>query len=226
MTVDGRTITVAEISTVLDGTSVRAVPAVSVPVGLELLGSSVVTPDGRTTDFDAPVTLDVSGSLTVRNRYRLTDCPDVLPTQWPSPAEFPGATRTYLRLDGPLHTAYALCPDQPGRATQVDGLTGTLTAGGSPQVRLSWSGGDTLSVAAIGSASGVAALVPEPGPGCDASCVTLLNPRSSVTIGLQPVDPCPPATTSDRLTLVVTGGSSPPSPVAVLVDGLHRAICS
>ena len=225
MTVSGQTITVEEVSTVLDGDSVRAVPAESVPLGLELIDTSVVTPDGRTTDFDAAVTLDASGSLTVRNRYRLTDCPDVLPTQWPSPAEFPGATRTYLRLDGPLHTAYALCPATQGRAESVSGLTGTLVPGRSSRVRLSWSGGDTLSVEAIGSASGVAALVPEPGSGCDTSCVALLNPRSSVTIGLQPVDPCPPATTSDRLTLLVTGGSFPPSPVSVRIDGLHRAIC-
>jgi hypothetical protein len=225
VTVDGPTITVEEVSTVLDGTSVRAVPAESVPLGLELVETSVVTPDGRSTDFDAPITLDPSGSLTVRSRYRLTDCPDVLPTQWPSPAEFPGATRTYLRLDGPLHTAYALCPDSAGRASRVDGLTGTLVPGAAARVRLSWSGGDTLSVQAIGSASGVAALVPEPSPGCDASCVALLSPRSSVTIWLQPVDPCPPATTSDRLTLLVSGGSFPPSPVSVRVDGLHRAVC-
>ena len=116
MTVDGRTITVEEFSTVLDGASVRAVPAAAVPLGLELLDTSVVTPDGRSSDFDSPVTLDPSGSLTVRSRYRLTDCPDILPTQWPSPAEFPDATRTYLRLDGPLHTAYALCPDVRGKA--------------------------------------------------------------------------------------------------------------
>lgn len=226
VTVDGATITVEEVSTVLDGTSVRAVPAESVPLGLELVDTSVVTPDGRTTDFDAPVTLDPSGSLTVRNRYRLTDCPDVIPTQWPSPAEFPGATRTYLRLDGPLHTAYALCPDVPGRAKPVPGLDGTLVSTNPTRVRLSWSGRELLSFAAVGSASGVAALVPEPAPECDASCVALLNPRRSVTIGLQPVDPCPPATTSDRLVLLVTDGRTASSPVLIRVDDLHRAICS
>lgn len=225
VTVDGRTITVEEVSTVLDGASVRAVPAGSVPLGLELVDTSVVTPDGRTTDFEAAVTLDSSGSLTIRNRYRLTDCPDAIPTQWPSPAEFPDATRTYLRLDGPLHTAYALCPDVRGKAKPFPGLTGALVSTSPVRVRLSWSGSDALSVSSVGSASGVAAVVPEPAPACAASCVLVLDPRSSAILTLEPVDPCPPATTSDRLTLLVTKGSAAPSPGSVRVDDLHRAIC-
>lgn len=225
VTVDGLTITVEEVSTVLDGTTVRAVPAQSVPLGLAIVDTTVVMPDGRTMDFDAPVTLDPSGSLTVRNRYRLTDCPDVVPTQWPSPAEFPGATRTYLRLDGPLHTAYALCPGVQGKANPIPGLTGVLVSASPTRVRLSWSGSGVLSVSSVGSASGVAALVPESAPECDASCVLRLGPASSATLPLEPVDPCPPATTSDQLTLLVTKGGAAPSPVLVRVEDLHRAVC-
>jgi hypothetical protein len=225
VTVDGRTITVEEASTVLDGDGVRAVPAASVPLGLELIDTSVVTPDGRSSDFDSPVTLDPTGSLTVRSWYRLTGCPDVIPTQWPSPAEFPDATRTYLRLDGPLHTAYALCPDARGKAKPLPGLTGVLTSSRPTRVRLSWTGGQALSVSSVGSASGVAAVVPESAPECRVSCVVRVRPASSAPLTLQPVDPCPPATTSDRLTLLVTGGGAAPSPVSVRVDNLHRAVC-
>jgi hypothetical protein len=223
VTVDGESIVVEEVSSVTDGGTARAVPSRLTPLGLELLDTSVITPDGRSSSFDAPVTISANGSLTVRNRYRLVGCPDVVPTQWPSPTDFPEATRSYLRLDGPLHTAYAVCPDSKPVADPLPELSGAVVPGGTARVRLTWLGTQTLTIKAIGSASGVAALVPN--PDCDASCIGFVSPGGATTIQLAPVDPCPPATDSDRLTLVVqlTGKVST---VAVDVAGLAKEFCA
>jgi hypothetical protein len=219
VTIDGSVVTVEEVSTVVDGGTVRATPPTSAPVGLELLRSTVQTADGRSTDFDAPLRLQPSGALTVVGRYRLTDCPDLLPTQWPSPSEFPDATRTYPRLEEPLHTAYAICPSAQSKAKPLDGLTGALVDGIAPTIRLSWSGSSSLTIATIGSASGVAALVTE--PGCGGGCATEVAAGGETTVTLQPVDPCPPATVDDTLTLKLEGGEL----VNLDVPDLHRAIC-
>ena len=223
VTVDRDTITVEEVSSVVDGAAARAVPAELTPLGLQLIDSSVISADGRSKPFDAPVTISASGSLTVRNNYRLTECPDVIPTQWPSPADFPGASRTYLRLDEPLHTAYAICPDSKSEAAQLPGLTGVVIEAAAARVRLAWRGDQTMTIKAIGSASGVAALVPK--PECDASCVASIPPGGSTETQLAPVDPCPPATDSDLLTLVVQVNGTT-STVAIDVAGLSKAICS
>lgn len=223
VTIEGGTVVVEEVSTVVDGDRARAIPAQTTPLGLQLIDSSVVTPDGRTFTFDSPLALEASGSLTLRSRYRLTECPDILPTQWPSPAEFPDATRSYVRLDGPLHTAYAICPGTKPAAQKLPGLLGTAVGGSPTRVRLSWAGSPSITVTAIGAASGVAAVVAN--PVCDASCVATLPPGGSAVLQLQPVDPCPPATDSTRLTLVVEGDDGS-STIAVDVDGLANAICS
>ncbi len=221
--VDGKTVTVEEVSNVVEGDAAIAEPARAGALGLRFVGSSVVTPDGRSRRFEAPITLQASGELTVRSRYRLTRCPDILPSQWPPAAEFPDATRSFLRVDGPLHTAYALCPNAQSEARPRPGLTGALASGPGGTVRLTWQGADSLTIRAIGSASGVAALVPD--PSCDAACVAQIPPRSAEEIQLQPVDPCPPATRNDTLTILVAGGGGRSTVVRVGIPGLHREIC-
>jgi hypothetical protein len=218
--IDGDTLTVEERSEVSGGNT-EATPVTSTPLGLELVGLATLGSDGRTATFDGPVTLAPSGSLTVRSRYRVTDCPDLLPPAWPTPVDFVGSTRAYVRVDEPLHTAAALCPGVRSRARSLTGLTGTVVAADAevPTVRLRWEGPGTLEVASVGSASGVAALPVE--LGCGGSCVAELTPGGTASLTLQPIDPCPPATDDDTLTLQRAGGEL----VAVTVDGLHRAVC-
>jgi hypothetical protein len=223
VSVNGSTVTIEELSELVEGESALAEPARGTPLGLRLVDTAVITPDGRAKMFDAPITLTASGSLTVRNRYRLTGCPDILPSQWPSPAEFPGATRTYLRLDGPLHTAFALCPRAESKAKKLPQLTGVVVDGSGVAVRLSWRGPDDLTIRAIGSASGVAALATD--PQCDRSCIATIAGGGSALVQLQPVDPCPPATRDDSLTLVVGASAQQVSVVIVRVPALHRAVC-
>ncbi len=219
VTVNGATVTVEETSRVIDGAKARAVPPTSAPTGLRLMDAGVVSADGRSTAFDSPVTLQRSGSLTVRARYRLTDCPDVLPTQWPSPSEFPGATRTYPRLEEPLHTAYAICPDAKSRAGNIEGVSGRIITASVPTIKLTWTGSSPLNIATIGAASGVAVLAVE--PGCDGRCVALLPANGDATIPLQPIDPCPPANDNNDLTLVLDNGNV----FAVPIQGLASAVC-
>ena len=180
-----------------------------------------MTPDGRTERLTDPVTLTSEGAITVRGRYRLTACPDVLPTQWPSPADFLAAARSYPRLDEPQHTARALCARSRSDAGRLDGLTGVMTDDGEP--RLVWKGDEALTVDAVGSASGVAVVVPQ--PVCDDTCVARIPVGGSASLQLQTVDPCPPATTDDSLVVVATVGEQSSRIVAIEVPGLHRALC-
>lgn len=223
VTLTGNTVTVEDVSSLVDGETVRAVPSALTPRGLQLIDASVIGADGRARSFTDPVTIAVGGTLTVRSRYRLTQCPDVIPTQWPAPVEFPKATRSYVRLDGPLHTADAICPEAKSAAEPLTGLSGSVLAGDVARVQLNWLGTQSLTVTAIGSASGVAALVPN--PDCDITCVASIPPGGSTDVQLQPLDPCPPATESTRLALVVQVNGRT-STVAVEVAGLDKAICS
>ena len=223
VTVDGTTVTIEEVSDLTQGAKATAEPAQDTPLGLRLLDASVITPDGRKSAFDAPITLTASGSLTVRSRYRLTSCPDVLPAVWPSPAAFPGTTRSYLRLDAPLHTASALCPRAVSKAKRLPQLTGVVVDGDVPAVRLIWQGSGALTIRAIGSASTVAAVATD--PRCDGSCIAAIDSGGSELVPFQPVDPCPPATTDDSLTLVVGASGQTGAIVTVRVPGLHRAVC-
>ena len=220
VTVKGGIVTIEETSTVTDEHATQAVPSMYSPTGLVLLETSVITAQGRTQSFGAPVRVAASGSVTVRGQYRLTDCPDLLPIQWPSPTDFPDATRTYSHVEEPLHTAYAICPKEKSRAKTLEDLTGTLLDRAHAVVRLKWSGTSTLSIDAVGSASGVAAIVVE--PGCGGSCVGELQEGREADVTLQPVDPCPPATDDNTLTVKLADGDV----VAVEVNGLHRAICN
>jgi hypothetical protein len=221
VTVAGEVVTVTERSTVAGG---RAVAAASrqTPPGLRLVSISTVTKDDGVITLVDRVAVTSSEPLTIRGRYRLTSCPDLLPAAWPSPVDFVAGTQTYERVQEPLHTAYALCPDADSRARPLPGLTATVTdeaAIGVPQVRLRWQGAQALTIAAIGSVSGVAALPVE--LDCGGDCVAALSPGASATVLLQPVDPCPPRTDNDTLTLLLDGGSV----VRVDVAGLHREVC-
>lgn len=234
VTIDGDTVVVVETSTVVDGGQARAVPAEQSPTGLDWLSSKVVGEDGRSTPFTSPVTVVAGGTLTVESRYRLTDCPDVLPALWPSPTAFAGAVQTYVRLDQPLHTGYAVCPDRTGQSASTAGLTATVAKGPAVRIQIRWDGAEPLSISGIGSASGVAAVPVSPSASCgsDTGCLAVLDAvttygvASSAAITVTPADPCPPATTSDRLVLLVARGDLPPRPTALVVDGLHRAVCS
>lgn len=219
VTINGDVVTVEETSTIVDGDTTKALPATTGSLGLDLIDASIVTADGRTRPFNDATKLSSSGTLTTRGRYRLTDCPDLLPAQWPSPTDFPQATRTYSRLEEPLHTAYAICPKERSTAERLAGLEGTVADTDTPTVRLTWSGSSRLTVASVGSASGVAALVVE--PGCGGACAFAIDPDGAVTVALQAVDPCPPATDNDTLTLKVDGGGI----VAVRVPALHQKVC-
>jgi hypothetical protein len=221
--IEGTTVTVEEVSNVVEGEAAVAEPTRDAALGLAFVRSVVVTPDGRSRAFESPITLRASGQLTVQTRYRLTDCPDLLPSQWPPSTVFPDATRSYLRIDGPLHTSSALCPRADSKARALPQLTGRLADGSGSQVRLTWQGNTTLTIRAIGSASGVAALAPT--PSCDGACVAEIPARSAEQIQLQPVDPCPPATDSDALTLLVADRGGQGSVVRIRVPGLHRQIC-
>lgn len=221
VTVEGVVVKVLETSRLVEGATVQVAPPSATPLGLERLATVVVTPDGRTSPLTEPVTLTSGGAITVRGRYRLTACPDVLPTQWPSPADFLAAARSYPRLDEPQHTARALCADARSDAVRLDGLTGALTDGGA--TRLAWNGDETLTIDAVGSASGVAVVVPQ--PDCAGACVVRIPAGGSAPLQLQTVDPCPPATTDDSLVLVTTVGEQSSRIVAIKVPGLHRALC-
>lgn len=224
VSIDGTTVTVDEVSDLVDGASAVAVPTQGAPLGLRLIDSAVISADGRKAAFDAPITLTASGSLAVRNRYRLTHCPDILPVQWPSPTEFPDSTRTYPRIDAPLHTAFALCPKAASRAKQLPQLSGVSVESVTPTVRLTWKGTDELTIRAIGSASGVAALATD--PQCDPGCMTRIAGNGSALLQFQAVDPCPPAATNDSLVLVLTAPGGTISLVSVRVSDLHRTVCA
>jgi hypothetical protein len=232
-TVEGDVVMVEEVSRVVSDAAVVARPVPATPAGLRLIALRITGQDGRSTAFTDPVDVGASGSLTVAARYRLDDCPDILPALWPSPTAFPNALQTYVRLDQPLHTAAALCPEKRFRSSTSSGIKGELLDGPAVRVQLSWNGGDTLGVSGIGSASGVAAVIVDRAVECgsDPSClagldaVTDAGKTSTSTFSFKPADPCPPGTDSDRLVLLVTGGSFPPAPTAIEVKGLHQAVC-
>jgi hypothetical protein len=219
VTVAGNRVTVEETSRVVQGHTAHAIPATTAPTGLKLVALAIATADGRRVAFDSPTALDAAGSLTVRGTYRLTNCPDLLPVQWPSPSEFPDATRTYPRLDEPLHTVYAICPDAKSRASALDGLTGTVIPGPVPTVRLAWDGAAPLTISTIGSASGIAVIAVE--PGCHGGCAAEIPAGGSATVALQPIDPCPPATDSAAMTLVIDGRPM----TSVVIPRLSAVIC-
>ncbi|HEX5018392.1 MAG TPA: hypothetical protein VFX15_12510 [Actinomycetes bacterium] len=219
VTVDGNVVTIEETSAVSAGGATKVMPSRATSTGLSLIGASVVTAQGLSQSLDAPIELTPAGSLTVRARYRLTDCPDLLPPQWPSPTEFPNAIRTYTRINEPLHTAYALCPDKRSRAKPLDNLSGSVDAGLPVTVRLEWTGSSPLTIDTVGSASGVAVVVVE--PGCGGSCAAQVSPGETAMLSVQPIDPCPPANTNDVVTLKRADGDV----IALTVKGLHRAIC-
>jgi hypothetical protein len=228
VTVSGSRVTVRETTQVADGGPVSVAPTNKQPaVGIEPGAVTVVGEDGSRQPFTEPVSLQTGRSITVQGSYRLSDCPDLLPTQWPSPiVVVPGDwTRTFTRVEGPQRTARALCPPKKSNAKQLRGLGGTMVVRGrQPIVRLSWSKPRALTVRAVGSASGVA--VSARGPRCRDGCVARAKPRSSVRIALRPLEACPIRGKSNLLTLRVSFSSGGPRTVGLNVKGLGRRVCS
>jgi hypothetical protein len=185
----------------------------------------VVEEDGTNEPFTDPVTLVAGRTLTIEGRYRLTQCPDLLPTEWPSPvAVVPGNwSRVFTRVEEPQRTARALCPSAPSRAGALRDIRVTLAQGTKPTVRLRWQGKAPLKVAAVGSASGVATV--GTARGCRNECVVLLRPRTGAPVRLRPLEACPVGGQSNLLTLRVTVGNGAPRTVGVQVRELGRQIC-
>ena len=224
--VHGRTVNVSESTTVVSGGPVTVVPSTKPPaLGLSESQTVVVGQDGSNQPFTTSTTLAVGRTLTVEGRYQLTDCPDLLPTQWPSPTTIrPGHwSRTFTKVSVPQRTSRALCPTAKSKAAQPSTLSGSMSSGKQPSVRLLWSGSKPVTVTAIGSASGVAAI--GVGPRCPGTCVAQLVPGTSATIRLHPLEQCPVAGRTDTLTLRLTVKGRSPQTLGVRVKQLGQRVC-
>lgn len=233
--VDGDVVTVVEDTTVADGDGVVVRPAThSTDPALQLTAVDVVAGDGTLTTFDSPVTLTSGRSLTVQGTYRLRDCPDLLPVDWPSPTEVVGRdwARTWTRSSEPLRTAPTLCKGKPSSAPMWRELSARLvttaagTVPGSVRIVLGWTGTPPLVVDDVGALSDLAGdtvLSRSPLDGCpDTGCIgTIRGP--GLVLEVRPVEACPdPAPRPDRLTLVVRPGDGRTRVVGVAVPGLGR----
>lgn len=234
--VSGEVVTVVEATTVDDGDGVVIGPAArSSDPALELTGVDVVAEDGTLSAFDAPVTLTAGRTITVQGTYRLRDCPDLLPVDWPSPTDVAGRgwSRTWTRSSEPLRTGPTLCKGKPSTAPALPALSARLsgpssgTAPRSVRVVLRWSGHPPLVVDDVGALSDLAGdtvLARSPLAGCPAAgCIGTVHGEIGRVIEVRPVEACPdPAPRPDRLTLVVRTGHGRARVVAVSVPGLGR----
>jgi len=239
--VRGATVTVRESISLVGGTEVRIAPDDAKPAaGLQWRSSSLVNEDGTTPAFDAPLALTEGGSITIVGTYRLTRCPDLLPTSWPTPVKIVGGNweRTFTRTQVPLRTARAICPKANSSAKELRGLSGVMLRSRAAVVRLRWEGKSPLVIDIVGAASEVAVLTRA--SACKGECVTQIKRNSTARIALRPVDRCAIGGRSNQLTLQVTktdgasgaSGSSGGTPnsgnrmVSVSVPGLAAKVCS
>lgn len=223
---NGTAVRVEETIAASDG-EVTVVPSQAGRVpGLRHKSSVLASGDGTTKPFTGPARLSAGGSITIIGRYELTRCPDVLPTRWPTPSKVvPGNwSRTVVRSESPQRTARALCADARHTAKELRGLTGTMGAGGRPVVRLKWRGSGPLTVRAVGSASGVAAI--GRGRGCPGDCLTRIPRGQAANLRLQAVEPCPVGSRSRQLTLIVENRESGTRVIELMVANLGRQLCS
>jgi len=233
--VRGATVTVRESISLVGGADIRIAPENAKPAaGLEWRSSSLVNEDGTTPAFDAPLALTEGGNVTIVGTYRLTRCPDLLPTSWPTPVEIVGGNweRTFTRTQVPLRTARAICPKARSSAKELRGLSGAMLRSRAAVVRLRWEGKSPLVIDVVGAASEVAILTRS--SACKGDCVAQIKRNSTARLALRPVDRCAIGGRSNQLTLQVTKtqGSSGAAKtggnrmVSVSVPGLAAKVCA
>jgi hypothetical protein len=221
----GQRVTVEETIAARDG-DVTIAPAVAKPAaGLRRESVVVSAANGKNRNFAEPTSLVAGGSITVTGRYRLTDCPDVLPTRWPIPTTVvPGDwSRTLVFSESPQRTAGSLCPEARTNAKRLPGLSGALRPGDRPVVRLTWRGSGPLTVRTVGSASGVAVLA-RAGK-CGGDCLARIPRGRKAQLRIQALEPCPVGGKSNLMTLIVDRRGA--TRVAeVKVSNLGKRLCS
>ena len=230
--VNGTTVTVREEVSLVEGSDVRLAPENAEPApGLSWRSSVLANDDGTTPTFDTPLALTSGGSITIEGTYRLTRCPDLLPTSWPTPLRIVGDdwTRTFTRTQVPLRTARAICPKGQSEAKELRGLSGTMLRSRAAVVRLRWEGKSPLVVSLVGSASEVAVLTRS--TACGGECVVQIRRNARARLALRPVDRCAIGGRSNELTLQVakSGGNKNSKAyrvVAVTVPGLAGKVCT
>ena len=187
----GTTVTVRESISLVGGGDVRVAPQSAKPAaGLVWLSSSLINEDGTTPAFDAPLALTEGGNVTIVGTYRLTRCPDLLPTSWPTPVKIVGGDwkRTFTRSQVPLRTARAICPRADSSAKELRGLSGVMLRSRAAVVRLRWEGKSPLVIEVVGAASEVAVLTRS--SACKGECVAQIKRNSTARLALRPVDRC------------------------------------
>jgi len=208
--VRGDTVTVRESISVVNGGDVRIAPDnAQPPPGLVWQSSSLANEDGTTPAFDAPLALTAGANVTVVGTYRLTRCPELLPTSWPTPVRLVGSAweRTYTRTQVPLRTARGICPEATSTAKELRGLSGAMLRSRAAVVRLRWQGKSPLVIDVVGAASEVAVLTRS--SACKGECIAQVKRNSSVRLAMRPVDRCAIGGRSNLLTLQVSKSPAP-----------------
>lgn len=233
--VRGTTVTVRESISLVGGGDVRVAPQSAKPAaGLVWLSSSLINEDGTTPAFDAPLALTEGGNVTIVGTYRLTRCPDLLPTSWPTPVKIVGGDwkRTFTRSQVPLRTARAICPRADSSAKELRGLSGVMLRSRAAVVRLRWEGKSPLVIEVVGAASEVAVLTRS--SACKGECVAQIKRNSTARLALRPVDRCAIGGRSNDMTLQVSKSKAPSRAakqsgsrmVSVSVPGLASKVCT
>ena len=225
--VDGSVVTVRETTRVTAGGPVIVAPSHrKLAVGLSARRAVVAGEDGSTEPFVDRTPIAPGRSITIVGTYKLSNCPDLLPTQWPSPVVVvPGRwSRTYIRNEAPVRTAQAICKSAKSSAKNLAAIQGAMTKHRKPTVRLTWRGSKSLTVQAIGSASGVAAI--GHGRRCAGDCVAATKRRSNFRLSLRPLERCAIGGKSNQLTLRVSVGNSRPRTISLNVRELGRTVCT
>ncbi|HVQ17399.1 MAG TPA: hypothetical protein VMT27_00025 [Actinomycetes bacterium] len=225
--VHGKTVQVRQTIHLVQGDPVKVGPVTSTPaIGLVPLGVTVVAEDGTHPAFNKPMTVSSGRSIAVEGRYRLDDCPDLLPTQWPSPSAVVSRgdwTMNFTRIDEPQRTARALCASSKSKAKPLSGLKGAVVNHESRVVQLRWTGGQPATLKTIGSVSGVAAT--SAGNQCAGECVVRLRPHSATRIRLHLLEACPIGGKSNLMTVQVLLRHAKPHTVAVPIKALAPHVC-
>jgi hypothetical protein len=224
--VNGSVVTVRETTSIVEGGPITIAPSKKLPAaGLTVTRTVVAGEDGSNQPFTSPTTLMPGRSITIEGQYRLNNCPDLLPAEWPIPVTVvPGNwSRTFSRVDEPQRTAHALCPRTRSSAKQLRILRGSMVQGKGRVLRLQWLGTQELTVRVIGSASGVAAV--GSGGRCAGGCVAELKPDSSVRVRLRPLEKCPVGGKTNWLTLGLVVGKGPMRTAGLNIAGLGQRVC-